>query len=167
MADGVKSNKNRVLSSETSSTRAVIGRLKEALGADSDGQLATYLGISRQNIGAARKRDDVPTGWIYKVAEMTGCSMDWLGFGQEPRKRRAAYEEPQPDKRSELASPQAAYKRLTGTSGQSANVGWEHEETASFGAAVEMLAKIYNSGDRTMISSISANIRAFCEILER
>ena len=101
------------------------------------------------------------------MAEMTGCSMDWLGFGQPPRKRRAAYDEPQLDRRSELASPQAAYQRLPDTSGQSTDVGREHEETAGFGAAVEMLAKIYNSGDRTMISTISANIRAFCEILER
>ena len=56
----------------TSETEEIINRLKEALDAKSDGQLANYLGISRQNIGAARKRSDVPTGWIYKVAELTG-----------------------------------------------------------------------------------------------
>ena len=71
----------------SSDTERIISRLKEALNAKSDGQLATYLGISRQNIGAARKRDDVPPGWIYKVAELSGCSMDWLRFGQGPKVR--------------------------------------------------------------------------------
>ena len=62
-------------------TEEIIGRLKKAANAKSDEQLATYLGISRQNIGAARKRADVPPGWICKVAELSGCSMDWLRFG--------------------------------------------------------------------------------------
>ena len=64
-----------------SETEDIIGRLKEALDVKSDGQLAKYLGITRQNIGAARKRDDVPPGWIYRVAELSGYSMDWLRFG--------------------------------------------------------------------------------------
>jgi hypothetical protein len=37
---------------------------------------------NRQYIGADRKREDVPTGWICGVAELTGFSMDWLGFGK-------------------------------------------------------------------------------------
>jgi hypothetical protein len=77
-----KLNKNRSLSVSLSQTEEIIGRLKEALSVKSDGELANNLGISRQNIGAARKRDDVPPGWIYKVAEISGCSMDWLRFGQ-------------------------------------------------------------------------------------
>ena len=42
---------------------------------------------NRQNIGADRKREDVPTGWICGVAELTGFSMDWLGFGKGPKMR--------------------------------------------------------------------------------
>ena len=42
-----------------------------------------------------------------------------------------------------------------------------HEEDISgFGAAVEMLAKIYGSEDKLLISTINANMRAFCEALE-
>lgn len=161
------SQNNNELDNQSSQTESIINRLKEALDATSDGQLATYLGISRQNIGAARKRNDVPTGWIYKVAEMTGCSMDWLGFGQGPRKIRTTYDEPKLDNRSEIASPQTPYQQRADTSRQSDRAANGQEETASFGAAVEMLAKIYNSGDATMISAINANIRAFCEVLER
>lgn len=151
----------------TSHPEPIINRLKEALDVTSDLQLATYLGISRQNIGAARKRNDVPTGWIYKVAEMTGCSMDWLGFGRGPKRTMATYGEPKPGRRSEFASPQTAYQRRTDPSRPSNGVIEGQEETASFGAAVEMLAKIYNSGDKTIIGAINANIRALCEVLER
>ena len=86
----------------------IISRLKEALNAKSDGQLANYLGISRQNIGAARKREDVPTGWIYKVAELTGCSMDWLGFGKGP-KIRADYTAEDTSYAGRVASPEHPY----------------------------------------------------------
>ena len=68
---------NRQSGGNTTVVKETIDRLKEALGATSDGQLAARLGISRQNIGAARKRGEVPPGWIYKVAELTGCSMEW------------------------------------------------------------------------------------------
>jgi len=71
-----KYNKKRKLSVSLSETEEIIGRLKEALSVKSDGELANNLGISRQNLGAARKRDDVPPGWVYKVAELSG----WIGF---------------------------------------------------------------------------------------
>ncbi len=46
----------------SSNTEKTINRLKEALDVKSDLQLAKYLGIYRQDIGAARKREDVPRG---------------------------------------------------------------------------------------------------------
>ena len=43
----------------------------------------------------------------------------------------------------------------------------QHDEDVSgFGAAVEMLAKIYSSEDKLLISTINANIRAFCEAID-
>lgn len=167
MINDIKSNNNKKLENSLLTAEAIITRLKEALQVTSDGKMATFLGISRQNIGAARKRNDVPTGWIYKVAEMTGWSMDWLGFGRGPMRISASYDEPGPNRRSEIASPQTTYQRATDTSLQSNRASDGQGETASFGAAVEMLAKIYNSGDRTMISAINANMRTFCEILDR
>ena len=157
-------NKYNILNNNNSNTDAIINRLKEALGAGSDGQLATYLGISRQNIGAARKRDDVPTGWIYKVAELTGYSMDWLGFGQGPRKIRETYEEPRSEAPSQIANPQSTYQRLAVAESDRTT---EDHGRESFGAAVEMLSRIYNSGDEALIRTIATNIRTFCEILDR
>ena len=146
-------------------TEKIIGRLKEALDAKSDGQLAKYLGISRQNIGAARKREDIPTGWIYKVAEMTGCSMDWLSFGRGS-KIRVEYAADDTQSAGQVASPESPYGSQGVPESRSSGELKQDVEGFSFGTAVEMLARIYSSGDRGLISAINANIKAICEAIE-
>ena len=158
-------NKNRNLSVSLSETEEIIGRLKEALNVKSDGELANKLGISRQNIGAARKRDDVPPGWIYKVAELSGCSMDWLRFGQGP-KVRVEYTPAESRHKDQLASQESAYKLQVSWKPGPVNELQHDEDISGFGAAVEMLAKIYSSEDKLLISTINANIRAFCEAID-
>ena len=146
-------------------TEEIINRLKEALDAKSDGQLATYLGISRQNIGAARKREDVPTGWIYKVAELTGCSMDWLSFGRGS-KIRVDYRAGDTQSAGRVASPESPYgSQGIPESGSDGDLTPD-VEGFSLGTAVEMLARIYSSGDSQLISAISANIKAICDAIE-
>jgi len=149
----------------TSETEEIISRLKEALDVKSDGQLATYLGISRQNIGAARKREDVPTGWIYKVAELTGCSMDWLSFGRGP-KIRVDYTAEDTQSAGRVASPESPYGSQDIPEIGPAGDLVQDVEGFSFGAAVEMLARIYSSGNSQLISAINANIKAICEAIE-
>jgi hypothetical protein len=164
MAIKDKPNNNGELKDKSIETEEIIGRLKEALGVTSDGQLANYLGISRQNIGAARKRQDVPPGWIYKVAALTGCSMDWLRFGHGA-KIRGEYKTGESYKAGQIASPQSPFQvsRRPG-----AVIDGPHDEDSTgFGEAVEMLAKIYSSEDKLLISTINANIRAFCEAIDR
>ena len=160
-----KNNKKSDLSVTLSETEEIIGRLKEALNVRSDGELANNLGISRQNIGAARKRDDVPPGWIYKVAEISGCSMDWLRFGQGP-KVRVEYTIAESGQKDRLASQESAYKLQVSWKPGPVNELQPDEDISGFGAAVEMLAKIYGSEDKLLISTINANIRAFCEALD-
>ena len=148
-----------------SDTDRIIDRLKEALDAKSDGQLANYLGISRQNIGAARKREDVPTGWIYKVAELTGCSMDWLGFGKGP-KFRMDYTTEDTSAVGRVASPEHPFG-FPGDAKKKDSVDTQPDaDRSGFGAAVERLARIYSSGDDQLINTINSNIRAICETLE-
>jgi hypothetical protein len=160
-----KSNKKDELSVPLSETEEIIGRLKEALNVRSDGELAKNIGISRQNIGAARKRDDVPPGWIYKVAELSGCSMDWLRFGQGP-KVRVEYTTEQSGQKDRLASKESAYKlQVSWKPGPVDELQYD-EDISGFGAAVEMLARIYSSEDKHLISTINANIRAFCEAID-
>ena len=167
MAEKEKSYNNNDINTSLSETAEIIGRLKQALNVKSDGHLAKYLGITRQNIGAARKRDDVPPGWIYKVAEMSGCSMDWLRFGHGPKVRveySTAGSKPKGDLSSQASPP---YKLQVSWQPRAVDELQRDEDIPGFGAAVEMLARIYSSQDQLMISTINANIRAFCEAIDR
>ncbi len=144
----------------------IIARLKTAANARSDEQLATYLGISRQNIGAARKRNDVPPGWIYKVAQLSGYSMDWLCFGRGPQ-YRLEYEPANSQPADRIADRQAPYGPQAGPGNGAAGILPQADDAPGFGAVVEMLAKIYASQDPLLIGTLSANIRAFYELLNR
>jgi hypothetical protein len=166
MAKEEKSNNNNNMELSLSETEEIIGRLKEVLNVKSDGQLAKYLGITRQNIGAARKRDDVPPGWVYKVAELSGCSMDWLRFGHGP-KVRVEYTSAGSKPKGELSSQASPYKLQVSWQPRPADELQSDEDIPGFGSAVEMLARIYSSEDQLMISTINANIRAFCEAIDR
>ena len=166
MTEKEKTNNNNDMKLSLSETEEIIGRLKEVLDVKSDGQLAKYLGITRQNIGAARKRDDVPPGWIYKVAELSGCSMDWLRFGHGP-KVRVEYTAAESKPKGELSSQASPYKLQVSWKPRRADELQSNEDIPGFGAAVEMLARIYGSEDQLMISTINANIRAFCEAIDR
>jgi hypothetical protein len=166
MGENYKDNNYNELNISLSESEEIIDRLKEALDVKSDGQLANNLGISRQNIGAARKRDDVPPGWIHKVAELSGYSMDWLRFGHGPKIRTEYSTEGSPSK-GRLANPESAYKLQVSWQPRSIDELQPDEDIAGFGAAVEMLAKIYSSEDKLLISTINANMRAFCEAIDR
>jgi hypothetical protein len=166
MTEEEKTNNNNSMKLSLSETEEIIGRLKEVLDVKSDGQLAKNLGITRQNIGAARKRDDVPPGWVYKVAELSGCSMDWLRFGRGP-KVRVEYTSAGSKPKGELSSQETPYKLQVSWQPGPADESQNDEDITGFGAAVEMLARIYSSEDQLMISTINANIRAFCEAIDR
>ena len=166
MGEENKNNNSNGLNLYPSETEEIITRLKAALDVKSDGQLAKYLGITRQNIGAARKRDDVPPGWIYKVAELSGCSMDWLRFGQGPQKR-AVYATGKTPDTGELSSQDSPYRLQVSWKPRLAEDLQNDADSAGFGAAVEMLAKIYGSEDPLLIGAINTDLRAFCEAIER
>ena len=165
MAKKEKISDNSSIKRGLSDIEAIITRLKEALHVKSDGQMANYLGISRQNIGAARKRGDVPPGWINKVAELTGYSMDWLCFGNGP-KMRVEYGASTSLPGGRVATPEATYG-FHGDPGPRIDPDKQSaEDRFGFGAAVEMLAKIYSSEDELLINTINANIRAFCDAID-
>lgn len=59
--------------------------------------LAKALGIKSQSISAASKRQQIPTGWIEKVAIDYSVRSDWLFFGEGPMHREDLRQAP-PDK---------------------------------------------------------------------
>lgn len=64
-------------------------RLMDAAGARSDSELARALDIQPQSIAAARKRQQIPGGWVEAIAEKYSASADWLLFG-DPSGKSAA-----------------------------------------------------------------------------
>lgn len=57
------------------------GRLLEATGSKTDSALARALEILPQSVTAGRKREQIPSGWVEKVAEQFGVNASWLFFG--------------------------------------------------------------------------------------
>jgi hypothetical protein len=53
----------------------------DAAHAKSDSEFARALGIQPQSIAAARKRQQIPGGWVEDIAEKFNASADWLLFG--------------------------------------------------------------------------------------
>jgi len=62
--------------------REVIERLIEALGLASRAQLAAHLAIRPQSIVSAVNRGEIPEAWLYRVAYLTGRSVEWLRDGK-------------------------------------------------------------------------------------
>jgi len=70
------------------SASAVIDRLKEALGADSDAELAWLFGTSPQSLSNRRSRNSVPYREAVYVSRWAKVSLDYLLTGAgRPRSR--------------------------------------------------------------------------------
>ena len=61
-----------------------LARIFEATGTSGDSALARILGIKPPSVTAARKRQQIPTGWVELIAEKYNISADWLFFGTGP-----------------------------------------------------------------------------------
>lgn len=57
-------------------------RILACAGVKTDSALARVLDILPQSVTAARKRGQIPSGWIEKLSEQYGVSADWLFFGR-------------------------------------------------------------------------------------
>jgi hypothetical protein len=71
-------------------------RIMKASGATSDASLAKILHIKPPSVAAARKRQQIPTGWVELIASNYGVCADWLFFGEGPMHREIGLQsEPQ------------------------------------------------------------------------
>jgi hypothetical protein len=91
--------------------------------------------------------------------------MDWLSFGRGP-KIRVDYTAEDTQSAGRVASPESPYSSQDIPEIGPAGDLVQDVEGFSFGAAVEMLARIYSSGNSQLISAINANIKAICEAIE-
>jgi phage repressor protein C with HTH and peptisase S24 domain len=65
----------------------VLGRLKNVSSARSEKHLAEILGVRGQAVTSARKRGEIPTGWIIKIGHQFDISLDWIVYGKGPMRR--------------------------------------------------------------------------------
>ena len=59
-------------------------RIMQALNVSKDAELAKKLGITQPSVASAKKRLQIPTGWIEKTSILAKVSTDWLFFGRGP-----------------------------------------------------------------------------------
>lgn len=64
------------------SFKAKFSRIMLATAAKNESDLARILEIHPSSVGAAKKRNQIPTGWIEKVADDFSINSDWLFFGR-------------------------------------------------------------------------------------
>lgn len=59
-------------------------RICQVTHTNKDTALAKILDIKAPSVAAARKRQQIPTGWVEKIALKYGVSADWIFFGRGP-----------------------------------------------------------------------------------
>lgn len=64
------------------SFEARFGRLMEAANVKNDAEFARLLDINQSSVAAARKREQVPPGWVEKIADRFNADANWLFFGE-------------------------------------------------------------------------------------
>jgi len=71
----------------------IIHRMRETIGASSDGHVGEFLGASKQAVYNWKNRGSIPVEYCVKFAVLTGKSLDWLFFGDisETRELRGEY----------------------------------------------------------------------------
>jgi phage repressor protein C with HTH and peptisase S24 domain len=62
-------------------------RLKKAVGAQTDIELGTSLGLKQQTISTTKKRKQLPAIWITRASLAYGISSDWILYGSGPMRR--------------------------------------------------------------------------------
>ncbi len=63
---------------------AKLQRILQAAGEPNDAGLARILGIKPPSVAAARKRKQIPSSWVEKIAESYDVNANWLFFGIGP-----------------------------------------------------------------------------------
>jgi hypothetical protein len=63
-------------------TDSILDRIKLAINAKSDREIASVLGIKPQSVSSARGKNEIPPAWVVKISETYNVSLDWLWFGR-------------------------------------------------------------------------------------
>ena len=91
-----------------SDSNAILDRLLSGAGLHRDAQLAALLGVSPQAVSQARRKRKIPEGWVVKVSQQCGLSMDWLMFGKGDESTPVASHAPVASSISQASTPAGA-----------------------------------------------------------
>ncbi len=132
-------------------------RVKKVTNWERESQLAKFLEVQAGTVSGAKTRNSFPIQWAYKVAQHFHCSTDWLMSGGDST-----------EKTGQTTPPLAT---LCEQSSQAEDTqGIIHDNMPSdklgLGESVELLAKIYTSGNPVLIRAIAANLHAFSEAID-
>ena len=110
-------------------------------------EMADAIGISKRGWQTYEEEKSVPGGNVFRALSDLGFNASWFFNDDVPMLLRENSERPSAVKESADASPLP-----------SDNLG--------LGESVELLAKIYNSGNKVLIRAIAANLNAFGEAID-
>ena len=106
--------------------------------------MADAIGISKRGWQTYEEEKSVPGGNIFKALSDLGFNVSWFFNDDVPMLSGEKPERP------------LAVKETAGAP----------SEDLGLGASVELLAKIYNSGNKVLIRAIAANLNAFGEAID-
>ena len=73
--------KRSTMKRKPESVKVRFERMFEVTGAENPSQFADIIGVTKQAVHQALKKNKIPGGWATQVSCITGCSLDWLVFG--------------------------------------------------------------------------------------
>ncbi len=140
-----------------SEPREIIDRLLQALNLKTQAQLAVSLEIRPQSIVSAVHRGEIPEGWLYRVAYLTGRNVEWLRTGKGPIWHADIAAETSPGGYGAGGIPDAAFRRLAEV--------WE-ELDAEEQASLERCAEILRVGDRDVREHLIGQLKLMEEAVQ-
>lgn len=140
-----------------SEPREIIDRLLQALNLNTQAQLAVSLEIRPQSIVSAINRGEIPEGWLYRVAYLTGRNVDWLRTGKGPTWHADVAAETSPAMYGAGKVPDATFRRLAEV--------WE-ELDAEEQASLERCAEILRVGDRDVREHLIGQLKLMEEAVQ-
>ena len=127
----------------------IIDRIKRLYGVDGDRELAQLFKIAPHTVSGWRKRGKVPHEYIERVRQEKGVSFDYLYCGDEPTGVKEPISQYGASAVEEIATHDYAPQNTGGS---------------DFGAAVDLLRQIYDSGDPPLINAIHHNLVQFARM---
>lgn len=141
-----------------SDPRGIIDRLLAALDCKTQAQLATSLEIRPQSIISAVNRGEIPEAWLYRVAYLTGRSVDWLRSGKGPAWQENIIGEGTAPPYGNRGGQSPALRRVI--------EAWEELDEEER-ATVERCVQVLRIGDRDVREHLIAQLKLIEETVQR